>query len=124
MGWNYRDRILVNRAFQFSGRHQQMKTITCAMATAAAMITAAPALVVTVPANGENLKMAQVDVQIGRDREDRYRYRGDRDRDRDVTVGIGERGVEVGRRHRCRTVTTSVERSDGRRVTRRERQCD
>jgi|RhiMetdeSRZDD1v2_1073273.scaffolds.fasta_scaffold3215590_1 hypothetical protein len=62
------------------------------------------------------------DVQIGRDR--------DRDRDRrndsDVTVGIGSGGVTIGPRQRqsCRTVTTTVERDDGRMITRRERRCD
>jgi hypothetical protein len=30
----------------------------------------------------------------------------------------------VGPREHCRTVTTTVERSDGRQVTRRERVCD
>jgi hypothetical protein len=64
------------------------------------------------------------DVQIGRDRDDRY----DRDRRRryysDTTVGVGPRGVTVGPRQRCRMVTTTVERDDGRRITRKERRCD
>ena len=33
-------------------------------------------------------------------------------------------GRHVGPRQRCRTVTTTVERDDGRMVTRRERRCD
>jgi hypothetical protein len=57
-------------------------------------------------------------------RDDRY----DRDRRRryysDTTVGVGPRGVTVGPRQRCRMVTTTVERDDGRRITRKERHCD
>jgi hypothetical protein len=57
-------------------------------------------------------------------RDDRY----DRDRRRryysDTTVGVGPRGVTVGPRQRCRMVTTTVERDDGRRITRKERRCD
>ena len=34
------------------------------------------------------------------------------------------RGVTVGPRQRCRMVTTTVERDDGRRITRKERRCD
>jgi len=64
--------------------------------------------------------MAQgVDVQIGRDRDDR-----DRRRDRDVTVGVGSGGVTVGPRQNCRMVTTTVQRDNGRTVTRKERRCD
>ena len=33
-------------------------------------------------------------------------------------------GVTVGPRQRCRMVTTTVERDDGRRITRKERRCD
>ena len=77
------------------------------------------------PANAHGVKIAQGgDVQIGRDRDDRY----DRDRRRryysDTTVGVGPRGVTVGPRQRCRIVTTTVERDDGRRITRKERRCD
>ena len=99
-----------------------MKRMTCAMA-AVAMIGSVPLLVVAVPANGENLKMAQVDLQVGPGR-DRYRddqYRYGRERDRDVTIGIGPRGA---RAQHCRTVTTHIQRSDGREITRRERRCD
>jgi hypothetical protein len=69
--------------------------------------------------------MAQgVDVQIGRDRDDRY----DRDRrgryDSDTTVGVGPGGVTVGPGQRCRMVTTTIEREDGRMIRRKERRCD
>ena len=51
--------------------------------------------------------------------------RRDYDRRRDgATVGVGPGGVTVGPRERCRTVTTKVERDDGRMVTRKERRCD
>jgi hypothetical protein len=78
------------------------------------VLTTAP---VTTPAKAQG-----IDVQIGRDRyDDRY----DRDRRRnDYTVGVGPGGVTVGPRQRCRTVTTRIERDDGRMITRRERQCD
>ena len=90
-----------------------------AAAAAAVMLTTAP---LATPAKAQELKMAQgVDVQIGRDRSDRY----DRDRRRnDYTVGIGPGGVTVGPRQHCRTVTTRIERDDGRMITRRERRCD
>ena len=76
-------------------------------------------------ASAHGVKIAQGgDVQIGRDRDDRY----DRDRRRryysDTTVGVGPGGVTVGPRQRCRMVTTTVERDDGRRITRKERRCD
>ena len=97
-----------------------MMKVALAMAAAAAVLTTAP---LATPTKAEELKMAQVDVQIGRDRYDRYdRY--DRDRGRDgATVGIGPGGVTVGPRQRCRMVTTTVERGD-RTITRRERRCD
>jgi hypothetical protein len=114
------------------------KRIALAVATIAAVVTAAPLFVGVNPAKAENLKMAQVgvDVQVGRDRDERvYRDRDRRDRDdrvyrdrdrrdSDVTVGFGPQGIVVGPRNRCHTVTTTVERDDGRRVTRKERQCD
>jgi hypothetical protein len=85
-----------------------------------AVLMTAPLLGGTFPAEAQNLKMAQgVDVQIGRDRDDR-----DRRRDRDVTVGVGSGGVTVGPRQNCRMVTTTVQRDNGRTVTRRERRCD
>ncbi len=104
-----------------------MKKIALAVATAAVAFTAAPLFVGAVPAKAENLQMAQgIDVQVGRDR-DRIReeriIRPRRDRE-DVTIGVRPGGVVVGPRERCRTVTTRVERDDGRTVTRRERVCD
>ena len=97
-----------------------MMKIAFVLAAAAAVLTTAP----PVPANAQELKMAQgVDVQIGRDRSDRSdRYDRDRRRD-DATVGIGPGGVTIGPRQRCRMVTTTVERGD-RTITRRERRCD
>jgi hypothetical protein len=51
-----------------------MMKIAFAVAAAAALLTPAPLLVGTVPADAQDLtqdlKMAQVDVQIGRDRAD------------------------------------------------------
>ncbi|MGB9272682.1 MAG: hypothetical protein WCB74_26155 [Pseudolabrys sp.] len=96
-----------------------MMKIAFAVAIAAAVLMSAPLLVGTIPAEAQNLKMAQgVDVQIGRDR-DRPRRN-----DSDVTVGIGSGGVTVGPRQSCRMVTTTVERADGRTITRKERRCD
>jgi hypothetical protein len=96
-----------------------MMKITFAVAAATAVLMTAPLLGGTFPAEAQNLKMAQVDVQIGRERDDR-----DRRRDRDVTVGVGSGGVTVGPRQNCRMVTTTVQRDNGRTVTRRERRCD
>jgi len=63
------------------------------------------------------------DLQIGRDRDDRY----DRDRrrryDSDTTVGVGPGGVTISPRQRCHMEIT-IERDDGRRITRKERRCD
>jgi hypothetical protein len=90
------------------------KKKTLAVAAAAAVLTTAP-LVTPVKAQG-------VDVQIGRDRYDRY----DRDRryDSDTTVGLGPGGITIGPRQRCRMETITIERDDGRTITRRERRCD
>ena len=100
-----------------------VKITLAAVAAAAAMLMLTTAPLAT-PANAQGVKMAQVDVQIGRDRDDRY----DRDRrgryDSDTTVGVSPGGVTVGPRQRCRMVTTTVERDDGRRITRQERRCD
>ncbi len=94
-----------------------MMKIAFVVAAAVAVLTTAP---VTTP-----VKAQGIDVQIGRDRYDRYDDRYDRDRRRnDYTVGVGPGGVTVGPRQRCRTVTTRIERDDGRMITRRERQCD
>lgn len=103
-----------------------MMKMALAAAAAIAVLTTAP---LVTPAKAEGVKMAQgVDVQIGRDRDDRY-YRDDYYRDRrrynsDTTVGVGPGGLTIGPRHRCRYETTTVERDDGRRITRRERVCD
>jgi hypothetical protein len=101
-----------------------MKTIAFAVATAAALFTVTPSFVGATAAKAQNLQMAQgVDVQINGDRDrDGRRNR----RDRDVTVGVGPGGIVVGPRGRphCRTVTTTVERDNGRRVQRTERICD
>jgi hypothetical protein len=103
-----------------------MMRITLALAAAAAVLTTAP---LVTPAKAQGVKMAQVDMQTGRHLDDRN-YRDDRDYrdrygyDRDTTVGVGPGGVTIGPRQRCRTVTTTVERDDGRIVTRKERRCD
>jgi hypothetical protein len=99
-----------------------MAKIVFALAAAGAVLMTGPLLGGSVPAKAQELKMAQVDLRIGRDR-DRDDYYRDR-RDRDVTVGIGPGGVTVGPRRNCRMVTTTVERDDGRMITRRERRCD
>ena len=44
--------------------------------------------------------------------------------DSNTTVGVGPDGVTIGPRPRCRTETATIERNDGRRITRRERVCD
>ena len=109
-----------------------MKTIALAVATAAVAFTAVSSLGGIIPAKAENLKMAQVEIQVDRDR-DRDRDRHDRDgreerhrdrRDSGTTVGVGPAGLVVGPREHCHTVTTTVDRDDGRRVTRKERVCD
>src|SRR3984893_8451812 len=103
-------------------RSPHMMKITFAVAIAAALLMPAPLLVGAIPAEAQNLKMAQgIDVQIGRDRDDRDRRRRN---DSDVTVGGGPGGVTVGPRQNCRMVTTTVERDDGRTITRKERRCD
>ena len=98
-----------------------MLKIALVVSAAATLFTAAPLLTT---AKAEGVKMAQVDVQVGRDRD--YRYDSDRRyyRDRDTTVGIGAGGVRIGPRERCRMVTTTVEGDYGRTYTRRERRCD
>jgi hypothetical protein len=89
-----------------------MMKIAFVAAAALAVLTTAP---LTIP-----VKAQGVDVQLGRDRDDTYRHR----RDSDVTVGIGPGGVTVGPRRNCRMVTTTIERDDGRMITRKERRCD
>ena len=96
-----------------------MVKIAFAVTAAAAVLMTAPLLVSTTPAKAQTLKMAQgVDVQLGRDRDRRRRN------DSDVTIGVGPGGVTVGPRQNCRMVTTTVERDDGRTITRKERRCD
>jgi hypothetical protein len=98
-----------------------MLKIVFALAAGAVVMTA-PLIGGAVAAKAQELKMAQgVDVRIGRDRDDSYDRRR---RDSDVTVGVGPGGVTVGPRRNCRMVTTTVERDDGRTITRRERRCD
>jgi hypothetical protein len=106
-----------------------MIRLALAAATAAAVFTAASSFGGVVPAKAENMKMAQVGVEIGVGNDRGLREeRGNRDRrrDSDVTVGVGPGGVGVGvgPRDRCRTVTKTVERDDGRTITRKERICD
>jgi len=92
-----------------------MVKIAFVAAAAVAVLTTAP---VPTPAKAQG-----VDVRLGGDRHDRSDDRYDRRRN-DYTVGIGPGGVRVGPRENCRTVTTRVERDDGRMITRRERRCD
>jgi hypothetical protein len=100
-----------------------MKKIALAVATAAAIVMAGPSFVGAVPAKAEQLKMAQVDLQIGRDRQDSGR-RDQRDENSGVSIGVGPKGIVVEPKRRCHTVTTIVERPDGRRVKTTERRCD
>ena len=107
-----------------------MKRIAFAVATAAVVFTVGSSFGGVIPAKAENLKMAQVEIQVGRDRDggrdrDVREERSHRDRrDSGATVGVGPGGISAGPREHCRTVTTTVERDDGRRVTRKERVCD
>lgn len=90
-----------------------MMKIVFSVAAAAVLLTTAP---ISTPSNAQG-----VDVQIGRDRDH------DRDRSRprsDTTVGVSSGGVTIGPRQRCRTVTTTVERDDGRMIRKKERICD
>jgi hypothetical protein len=95
-----------------------------AFVVAAAVLTTGP---LVTPANAQGVKTAQVDMQTGRHFEDRdpgYYYRERRGYDSNATVGVGPGGVNIGPRQRCRMETTTIERDDGRRITRRERVCD
>jgi hypothetical protein len=97
--------------------------IALAVAAAAAVLTTAPLVTL---AKAQSVKMAQVDVQTGLhldDRDDRS-YRDRRGYDSNATVGVGPGGVTIGPRQRCHMETTTIERDDGRRITRRERRCD
>ncbi len=86
-----------------------MMKITRGVAVAVVVVAAAPLLVMSSVAQSENLRLAQ--VGIGRDQ---------------PRVEIGPGGVTIGpkKRPRCHTVTTTIERPDGRKITRRERRCD
>jgi hypothetical protein len=97
-----------------------MMKIALTTALAVAVLMPASLLVRSIPAEAQNLQIAQVDVQLGRDRDDSYRHR----RDSDVTVGVGPGGITVGPRRNCRMVTTTIDRGDGRMITRKERRCD
>jgi hypothetical protein len=101
-------------AVESTQQRSPMMKIAFIAAAAVAVLTTAP---VTTP-----VKAQGVDVQLGRDRDrdDGYRHR----RDSDVTVGVGPGGITVGPRRNCRMVTTTVERDDGRMITRKERRCD
>jgi hypothetical protein len=100
-----------------------MVKIALTVAAAAAVLMTAP---LSTPTQAQGVQWAQgVDVQIGRDRD----RDPDSDRDyrrrynRDTTIGVSPGGVTIGPR-RCRTVTTTVERDDGRMIRRKERRCD
>ncbi len=98
-----------------------MKRIALAVATAAVVFTAGLSFGGVLPALAENLRMAQLHIPVDRDHEERSnRHR----RDSGVTVGVGPGGIVVHPKENCRTVTTTIERDDGRRVTRKERVCD
>jgi hypothetical protein len=92
--------------FSNAERSLKMLKMTLAVAAAAVIVTATPVLVVSSPAQSENLKLAQVVEQ--------------------PNVQIGPGGVTVGpkTKPKCRTVTTTTETPDGRKVTKRERVCD
>jgi hypothetical protein len=101
-----------------------MVKIFAFVVAAVALMTAPP----FTPAKAQSIKMAQVDMQ-GRHFDDRdpSSYYGERRRRYDSnnpTVGVGPGGVTIGPRRHCRMATTTIERGDGRRITRRERVCD
>ena len=90
-----------------------MKFALSVAAATAVLITALP----STPTKAQG-----VDVQIGRDRG--YDYDRGRRYESGTTVGVSPGGVSIGQRQRCRTVTTTVERDDGRMIRRKERVCD
>jgi len=99
-----------------------MTKIAFTVVAAAAVLMTAPLLAGVSPANAQGLKVAQgAEIEVGRDRD---RYDRDHRRDNGVTVGVGPGGVTIGPRQHCRMVTTTVERDDGRTITRKERRCD
>jgi len=93
------------------------------MMKTALSVAAAAVVLMTVPLSTPT-KAQGVDVQIGRDRDYRPGYDRDYGYRSGTTVGVSPGGVTVGPRQRCRTVTTTVERDDGRMVRRKERICD
>jgi hypothetical protein len=100
-----------------------MMRLALAATAAAVIFTAGSSFGGITPAKAENLKMAQVEIQVGRDKNVHEERRRDH-RKPGATVGVGPEGIVVGPREHCRMVTTTVERDDGRKVTRRERVCD
>ena len=100
-----------------------MMRIALAATAAAVIFTAGSPFGGVTPAKAENLKMAQVQIEVGRDRDVREERRRDH-REPGATVGVGPGGIVVGPQEHCRMVTTTVERDDGRKVTRKERVCD
>jgi kynurenine formamidase len=96
--------------------------VKIAFVVAAAALTTAP---LVTPAKAQGVKIAQVDMQTGLHIDDPAHYSRDRRRyDSNATVGVGPGGVTIGPRQRCRMETTTIERGDGRRITRRKRVCD
>ena len=92
-----------------------------AFVVAAAVLTTAP---LVNPAKAQGVKMAQVDMQTGLHIDDPAHYGRDRRRyDSNATVGVGPGGV-IGSRQHCRMEITTIERHDGRKITRRERVCN
>jgi hypothetical protein len=92
-----------------------MMKIALAVLAAAAVLMTAP---LVTPAK------AQVDMQ-GRhfdDRDPGAFYRERRRYDSNATVDVGPGGVTIGPRQRCHVGTTTIERHDRRRITRRR--CD
>src|SRR3981081_3881427 len=99
----------------FQGGLPMMKI---AFVVAAAVLTTVP---LVTPAKAQGVKLAQVDMQTGLHIDDPAHYSRDRRRyDSNATVGIGQSGVTIGPRQRCRMETTTIKRDDGRRITRRE----
>jgi hypothetical protein len=89
---------------------------------AAAALTPVP---LVTPANAQVVKMAQVDMQTGLHIDDPAHHSKDRRRyDSNATVGVGPGGATNGPRQSCRVETTTIQRDDGRRITRRERVCN
>ncbi len=85
-----------------------MMKITLAVAVGAVIATAVPLSIASSAAPSENLKVAQVEIRS------------------DQRIQVGPGGVTVGpkKKQRCRTVTTTTETPDGRKITKRERVCD